>query len=530
MSRSRNKSGSRHIRFGIRPKMFFGLSLVFALSLFSLNLILTQQMTQSMEDQIESDLIKLRNNTEVYVRQVMLLQNSVDFSELSYSGEVLPQLAENLYVASSYPLAIYDAEVILLYSTSPIFLSESEFPEEAFLNAAGGSASYQIQYDTESFCYVHFVMPVLLSDEISGYLHFYIDYSDLQIENHKTVQTVLNISTIIMAVTLVFSFLLLTHFTAPLQRLTSLTTRFKERGVGSRELAEQKETLSQSLSRRHDEIGDLSRNYSEMLDTIQHQLSHIQQDRNHILQLLSSKQAFYDNVTHELKTPLTTIQGYAQLIQDNGTSDPELLQTGIDHILRESARLHTMVLQLLEMSNVKNSYQLHLLDLTPLLTSVAQAMELKANRYQSHLRLTCPERLTVLGLEDRLRQLLINLIDNAIKYGAPGEPIDISAERRKKGDTGPLAVCLRVQNSGKGMTPEQLSHIFEPFYRVDKNYSREQGSSGLGLAICQKIVQEHRATIEVQSAPQGPTCFTVWFPVPDEETEDMTYAQPENPG
>lgn len=238
--------------------------------------------------------------------------------------------------------------------------------------------------------------------------------------------------------------------------------------------------------------------------------------------MLSSKQAFYDNVTHELKTPLTTIQGYAQLIQDNGTTDPELLQTGLDHILNESARLHTMVLQLLEMSNVKNNYQLHPLDLTALLVSITEAMELKANRYQSHLKLTCPEHLSVNGQEDRLRQLLINLIDNAIKYGAPHESIEITAGRRQKdvaasfdpankGSVSDELVFLSIKNAGKGMTSEQLDHIFEPFYRVDKNYSREQGSSGLGLAICQKIAQEHHAHIEVESAPEGPTIFTVWF-------------------
>ena len=69
------------------------------------------------------------------------------------------------------------------------------------------------------------------------------------------------------------------------------------------------------------------------------------------------------------------------------------------------------------------------------------------------------------------------------------------------------------------MTPEQAAHIFEPFYRVDKNFSREQGSSGLGLSICQKIAQEHQAHIEVESTPEGPTIFTVWF-TQEEVTED----------
>lgn len=522
----------RRFRFGIRPKMVLGLLVVFVISICLLNLILTQQLSESMEDQIQSDLGKLRNNTEVYVRQVMLLEGSPDLSDPEIADQILPQLLDELYNTSGFPLAFYDADQTLLHCTHAGIFTPDAFPAEAFRKASGGSAAYQLRYDTETFCYAKFVMPITLSsDEIVGYLLYHIDYTDLQVEKAATNTTVLQIASLVMVSTLAISILLLTHFITPLGRLTALTSRFQIKGVSAQELQTQKETLSLRLARRHDEIGDLSQSYAEMLDTIQRQLSHIQQDRNRIFQLLSSKQAFYDNVTHELKTPLTTIQGFAQLIQDNGTSDPELLQTGLDHILKESARLHTMVLQLLEMSNVKNNYQLHPLDLTTLLISVTEAMELKANRYQSHLKLTCPEHLPVRGQEDRLRQLVINLIDNAIKYGAPHEPIEISAGRRQNdGSADPAAadegskqeglVYLQVKNGGKGMTQEQVAHIFEPFYRVDKNYSREQGSSGLGLAICQKIAQEHHALIQVASAPEGPTVFTVWFT--DDASEEMT--------
>lgn len=510
------------IRFGIRPKMFLGLFVVFFASFFLLNFILTDQLSRSMEDQIQSDLIKLRNNTEVYVRQVMLLEGSPDLSDPEAADRILPTLLDELYATGSSPLAFYDADQNLLYSTHDGLFTGESFPDAAFQKASVGSASYQLRYDTASFCFAKFVMPISISDEILGYLLYHIDYTDLQLEKADTTSTVLQITIIVMAAALLFSILLLTHFTKPLGRLTALTSRFKEKGVSTQEIQIQKETLALKLARRRDEIGHLSQNYAEMLDTIQRQLSLIQQDRNRIFQLLSSKQAFFDNVTHELKTPLTTIQGYAQLIQDNGTTDPELLEMGLDHILNESARLHTMVLQLLEMSNIKNNYELHPLDLTTLLISVTEAMELKANRYQSHLKLTCPEHLSLRGQEDRLRQLVINLIDNAIKYGAPHEPIEISAGRRQKdadhsldsADEAPSSrelVYLQVKNRGKGMTSEQAAHIFEPFYRVDKNYSREQGSSGLGLAICQKIAQEHQAHIEVESSPEGPTIFTVWF-------------------
>lgn len=502
MFRWNRSTRSKRFYFGIRPKMFLGLLVVFVISAFLLNLILTKQLSESMENRIQADLTKLRNNTEVYVRQIMLLEDSASDPQLFI--DITPQLLDQLYTTGGYPLAAYDINGGLIFSTLPGFFTPEHFPQEAFERASQeGLSSYQLRYDTETYCHAFFIIPIRFSEETVGYIDYYIDYSSMQAENHQTIQTVLHITSLIMTITLIFSILLLSHFTKPLRQLTHL--------IRSQKMKAQKEALSGRLSHRHDEIGDLAHTYSEMLDTIDRQIHHIRRDRNHILQLLNSKQLFFDNVTHELKTPLTTIQGFAQLIQDNGTSDPELLENGLSHILNESARLHAMVLQLLEMSNKKLSYQLSPLDLTPLLTSVVQAMELKANRYQSHLRLTCPKKLVINGQEDRLRQLLINLIDNAIKYGAPHEPIDITAGQRKRDPASSPSTYLCVQNSGKGMTEEQISHIFEPFYRVDKNYSREHGSSGLGLAICQKIAEEHHAEIQVESAVEGFTRFTVWF-------------------
>ena len=280
-------------RFGIRPKMFLGLLLVFIASVFLLNFILTKQLSQSMEDQIQSDLVKLRNNTEVYVRQVMLLEGSPDLSDPATAERILPALLDELYATSSFPLAFYTADQSLLYSTHTGLFTNESFPAAAFRRASSGSASYQLRYDTESFCYAKFVMPVSISDEILGYLLYHIDYTDLQLEKAATTSTVLQITIMVMAATLLFSILLLTHFTKPLGRLTALTSRFKEQGVSTHELQTQKETLALKLARRRDEIGNLSQNYAEMLDTIQRQLSLIQQDRNRIFQLLSSKQAFF---------------------------------------------------------------------------------------------------------------------------------------------------------------------------------------------------------------------------------------------
>ena len=109
----------------------------------------------------------------------------------------------------------------------------------------------------------------------------------------------------------------------------------------------------------------------------------------------------------------------------------------------------------------------------------------------------------VLGVEERLRQVLVNLTDNAIKYGDSQTVIHIFGLQKDD------SVLLGVRNQGKGLSRTEQEKIFEPFYRVDKAYSREQGSSGLGLSICKKIMDEHGGSIGVKSKPGESTLFYI---------------------
>ena len=259
--------------------------------------------------------------------------------------------------------------------------------------------------------------------------------------------------------------------------------------------------------RGKDEIGELSLNFTRMLDVAEEQFQRIQDDNSRIRKLLNSRQEFYNNVTHELKTPLTTISGYAQLMEKNGQEDRELFYKGTRHILGESTRLYRMVIQLLEMQEEKGTKEKKVLNLTALIVNVADTMQIKAKRYNSRI---VPEGIEtdyyVKGREDKLRQVFINLVDNAIKYGEPGETIRLIAEAKKD------KVCVSVVNRGQGIENKDLENIFEPFFRTDKELSRELGSTGLGLSISRKIVKEHGGNIEADSTPGEETVFMVSFP------------------
>ena len=256
-------------------------------------------------------------------------------------------------------------------------------------------------------------------------------------------------------------------------------------------------------SGRRDEVGEMSRNFSIMLEMIGSQFQRMQTDRDRIMKLMGSRQEFYNNMTHELKTPLTTIQGYAQLMEADHGEDEQLTSQGLQQILPESTRMHQMVLQLLEMSDKSIYMERRLVDLARTGISVAQALDIKAKRYEMWIETELSEALPVWGVEERLRQVLINLVDNAIKFGESRTPILIKGSIKKG------YVLLAVRNQGKGLNPEERERIFEPFYRVDKAYSREQGSSGLGLSICRKIMEEHEGKIYVRSRPGAHTVFYI---------------------
>ena len=144
--------------------------------------------------------------------------------------------------------------------------------------------------------------------------------------------------------------------------------------------------------------------------------------------------------------------------------------------------------------------------------SAAEGMEPKARRYGCRFELRIEDNVCLTGRPDRLRELAVNLLDNAIKYGEPGGAIGVQLNREPDG-----FLCFAVTNGGPGMTEQQLEQVFSPFYRAAS--SRERGSAGLGLSICRKITEEHGGAITAQSVPGVSTVFTVRLPLTDNGME-----------
>jgi len=219
-----------------------------------------------------------------------------------------------------------------------------------------------------------------------------------------------------------------------------------------------------------------------------------------------SRREFTANVSHELKTPLTSISGFAEIIRD-GIAQPQDIRHFAGMICRESARLIALVNDILELSQLDEKQNLgrkERVSLAPMLRELTDDFAAAAQKKNLTLTLSGDEA-EVEGYPTLLREMFFNLIDNAIKYTPDGGKIAVSVE-----DTGKQVVCC-VSDNGIGIPEESQPHVFERFYRVDKSHSRATGGTGLGLAIVKHAAQIHRAHLRLESAVGSGTQIQISF-------------------
>jgi signal transduction histidine kinase len=231
-----------------------------------------------------------------------------------------------------------------------------------------------------------------------------------------------------------------------------------------------------------------------------------------VQQAQQSQQDFLANVSHDLKTPLTSIQGYSQAIIDGATNDP-VSAARIIH--EEAGRMNRMVIELTDLARLnagRLSMNWKAIDIGILTATVAERLAIVAREKKITLKADVGSLPTIAGDGDRLAQVLTNLISNAIKYTPPGGNVWVKSSMVQNG------VQITVQDDGIGIPPEELPRIFERFYQVDKARGPQRGT-GLGLAIVAEIVQAHGGRLNVGSEGAGKgSTFTLWLPSPQMST------------
>lgn len=268
------------------------------------------------------------------------------------------------------------------------------------------------------------------------------------------------------------------------------------------------------VPRRRDELGKLGEGIYDMSRQIVKTIGDMQMEQQKLTlavaklsELEQQQKQFIGNVTHEFKTPLTSVKAYIDLLEMY-PEDMELMKTARETINQEIRRLYEMVDKVLKLSALEKydfEYNMEKVDVREIILQVCSSLKGKIDKFGILLETELKEVFIEADRENMVI-ILVNLLDNAIKYNKPQGSILIkSYEEDSK-------VFIDISDTGIGMPVEAQSKIFEPFYTVDKNRSRESGGAGLGLSISKKLMEKHGGTAAlVEMGPEGST-FRLCFP------------------
>ncbi|KWX78147.1 histidine kinase [Paenibacillus riograndensis] len=243
------------------------------------------------------------------------------------------------------------------------------------------------------------------------------------------------------------------------------------------------------------------------------------QEVTEIRRLEKMRSEFVANVSHELKTPVAAVKGFAETLLGGGVKDEKTARSFLQIIYDENERLNRLIGDILELSKIESKRAqlecspVHLIEF---FDSLLETLSKVAEKKNISLNAAVPEELFMEGDEDKLRQIFINLISNAINYTQDGGSVNVNVVNGQKAD-GTETVVFTVRDTGMGIPRKDLPRIFERFYRVDKARSRSSGGTGLGLSIVKHLVELHHGSISVESDLGIGSSFILELPLLQDE-------------
>ena len=308
------------------------------------------------------------------------------------------------------------------------------------------------------------------------------DVSELDEEFRVLMITYASVAAVVSAILAVCLLIILKKLSLPLERLQKTTEAITSGDM----------TVRADESGK-DEFSDLAKSFNQMVETVNAQMNELSEDAKR-------KQMLVDNMAHEMRTPLTSIRGYAEYIEKAAVPEEEK-NDAARRIVTEADRLKKISEKILDTAFIRsNQIEKQNVDLAKLLGETAKRLSVKAAERSVVIETDLGESVTD-GDETLLSMLFDNLTDNAIKACADGGIVKLHSSGK----------TVKITDNGKGMTKEQLTHITEPFYRTDKSRSRAEGGAGLGLALCKQIVQSHGAEMVFYSRPGEGTEIIIQF-------------------
>jgi len=469
----------------IKLKFMLGLSAILLVLGIILNIIIRQALTSNMEQQVNNSLKEVMKSSQEYIKYTLII-DSMGFSDDEVSGYGLNEkglktasssIVKNMNMnytctsrISSMNGAIIKNNISKNFKTAVI---------KSIKAAENDKAVIELKY-TDSGVSGVLSYPMYQNGNYIGIITICKDYNQLYNGNNSIINFITIIELAIFICIFILAFFITNRITKPISKLTEAVKQI-ENGDYDYEIK----------CKTNDEVGILSKEFIKMKNKIKEQITTIQSEKEKVEKLEKVRKKFFDNVTHELKTPLTGISGYAEMLSEEMVDDEEFKERAIKRIYSESERLHKLVLDLIDVSKGASFVDetVKPINMGKLLNDICGDMNIKAKKY-SHSILTDIKGGSILGRPNKIRELIINVIDNAIKYSTDDKIYvrDMICNNYYK---------FEVENKSNPIPDNIYNKIFEPFVRSGKSIERH--SSGLGLYICDAIVKEHNGEIKIEN-------------------------------
>lgn len=458
----------------IKYKFLIGISLIVLLCGLALNISIRVVLIKNMEASVTLDLKQLMYTTRQSIKYRLTSDElGVGEGTLENQGSYLTRNISSTFQCT-VQLQSYTGQ-ILSDNTKEDFKGVLE---KGTLAAKEGNAVVNLRYSGREF-YGILSYPIYINGKNFGILNLVKDFTD----SYDNIRSIIILITVLEAVIfisiLIFAYFLISRITKPIIKLTK----------GVKEVGHGDYSFSMDI-KGEDEISVLLKEFINMKEMIKNQIRTIKEEKEKVENLVKGRKNFFDNVTHEMKTPLTAISGYAEMLLEERVEDEDFNKRALQRIYLESERLHSLIIDLIKVSKGLSytKEDMKEIQLKALVEEICGDMTIKGRKYGIDI-LTKVEEGNILGQENRIREVIINIIDNGIKYSREGTTIEV------KGKASGDRYLLQVETLS-GVIPRSIyENIFEPFVKSDK--FTESESRGLGLYLSSEIMKDHGGTIEI---------------------------------
>ena len=335
-----------------------------------------------------------------------------------------------------------------------------------------------------------------------GYCLLQVPCQSISSAAHMTAVFYIFIGFAVVIAAMILTWLLIRAYTKPIIQLTTITRRMANLDFNAR-----------YTGRQSNEIGELGRAFNKMSDELELTIAELKsanvelmRDNERKTQIDEARMEFLNNVSHELKTPIALIQGYAEGLRDNVAGDEESRAFYCDVIIDEAGKMNNMVKKLLTLNQLEfgnDPVEMDRFDLTDLIRGVINGMQIMIDEAGAYVSFPVEAPCYVWGDAFKIEEVVTNYLSNAVNHADGPKRIEITLSRSANG-----RVTTTVFNTGTPIPEKDLGRVFEKFYKVDKARTREYGGSGIGLSIVKAIMDGHHQSCGVTNYDNG---VAFWF-------------------